>query len=50
MFVHDQTPPGVPLMKEKGAEISYHFEERMRSKLSMTFFVFRSRITTPAGD
>ena len=27
MFVHDQVPPGVPLMKEKRAEISYSFEE-----------------------
>jgi hypothetical protein len=27
MFVHDQTPPGVPVMKEKHAEISYSFEE-----------------------
>jgi len=27
MFVHDQMPPGVPVMKEKRAEISYTFEE-----------------------
>lgn len=27
MFVHDQVPPGVPLMKEKRTEISYSFEE-----------------------
>ena len=27
MFVHDQVPPGVPMMKEKHAEISYGFEE-----------------------
>jgi hypothetical protein len=27
MFVHDQVPPGVPVMKEKRAEISYSFEE-----------------------
>jgi hypothetical protein len=27
MFIHDQVPPGVPVMKEKGAEISYTFEE-----------------------
>jgi hypothetical protein len=27
MFVHDQVPPGVPMMKEKRAEISYTFEE-----------------------
>jgi hypothetical protein len=27
MFVHDQVPPGVPVMKEKRAEISYTFEE-----------------------
>jgi len=27
MFVHDQVPPGVPVMKEKHAEISYSFEE-----------------------
>jgi hypothetical protein len=27
MFVHDQVPPGVPVMKEKRAEISYIFEE-----------------------
>jgi hypothetical protein len=27
MFVHDQVPPGVPVMKEKHTEISYSFEE-----------------------
>jgi Spy/CpxP family protein refolding chaperone len=27
MVVHDQVPPGVPVMKEKRAEISYSFEE-----------------------
>jgi hypothetical protein len=27
MFVHDQVPPGVPVMKEKHGEISYSFEE-----------------------
>jgi hypothetical protein len=27
MFVHDQMPPGVPVMKEKRAEIAYTFEE-----------------------
>ena len=27
MFVHDQVPPGVPVMKEKRSEISYSFEE-----------------------
>lgn len=27
MFVHDQVPPGVPVMKEKRGEISYWFEE-----------------------
>lgn len=27
MFVHDQVLPGVPVMKEKRAEISYSFEE-----------------------
>jgi hypothetical protein len=26
MFVHDQVPPGVPVMKEKCAEISYSYE------------------------
>lgn len=26
IFIHDQTPPGVPVMKEKNAEISYRFE------------------------
>ena len=27
MFLHDEVPPGVPLMKEKRTEISYRFEE-----------------------
>src|SRR2546430_14649844 len=27
MFVHDQVPPGVPVMREKRAEISYTLEE-----------------------
>jgi hypothetical protein len=27
MFVHDQVPPGVPVMREKRAEIAYTFEE-----------------------
>ena len=27
MFIHDQVPPGIPVMKEKRAEISYIFEE-----------------------
>jgi hypothetical protein len=27
MFVHDQVPPGVPVMKEQRAEIAYPFEE-----------------------
>jgi hypothetical protein len=27
MFVHDQVPPGVQVMKDKHAEISYEFEE-----------------------
>ena len=27
MFVHDQVPPGVPMMKEQRATISYRFEE-----------------------
>ncbi|MGO9274732.1 MAG: hypothetical protein ACLQOO_31645 [Terriglobia bacterium] len=27
MFVHDQVPPGIRVMKEKRAEISYSFEE-----------------------
>lgn len=27
MFIHDQVPPGVPVMKEKRTEISYSFEE-----------------------
>ena len=60
MFVHDQVPPGVPVMKEKHAEISYTFEElpaggRVRIKTEnrddwtrfMSFFAFRSRTTTP---
>jgi hypothetical protein len=27
MFVHDQVPPGVPVMKQKRPQISYSFEE-----------------------
>jgi hypothetical protein len=27
MFIHDQAPPGVPVMKEKRADISYSFDE-----------------------
>jgi hypothetical protein len=27
MFIHDRVPPGVSMMKEKRAEISYSFEE-----------------------
>ena len=27
MFIHDQVPAGVPVMKEKRADISYSFEE-----------------------
>ncbi len=27
MFVHDQVPPGVRVLKEKRADISYGFEE-----------------------
>ena len=27
MFVHDQTPPGVPVMKEKKDKIQYRYEE-----------------------
>jgi hypothetical protein len=27
MFVHDQVPPGVPVMKEKRSQISYIYEE-----------------------
>ena len=27
MFVHDEVPPGIPVMKEKRAEIAYSFEE-----------------------
>jgi hypothetical protein len=26
MFIHDQVPPGVPIMKAKRAEIAYYFE------------------------
>jgi len=26
MFVHDQIPPGIPVMKEKSSEIAYSFE------------------------
>jgi hypothetical protein len=27
MFVHERVPPGVPVMKDKPAEISYNFDE-----------------------
>jgi hypothetical protein len=27
MLIHDQTPPGVPVMQELKGEIKYHFEE-----------------------
>jgi len=27
IFIHDQVPPGVPVMKEKRADVSYSFEE-----------------------
>ena len=27
MFVHDQVPPGVPVMKDKRSQISYTYEE-----------------------
>ena len=30
MFVHDQTPPGVPLMKRLKADIKYEFEQTER--------------------
>ena len=30
MFIHSQTPPGVPLMKQLKAEIKYQFEELER--------------------
>ena len=30
MFIHDQVPPGVPMMKECGREISYLFEAAPR--------------------
>jgi hypothetical protein len=42
MFVHDQVPPGVPVMKEKRAEISYTFEELPTGG--------RVRIKTPNPD
>jgi hypothetical protein len=42
MFVHDQVPPGVPVMKEKHAEISYSFEELSAGG--------RVRIKTPNPD
>ncbi len=60
MFVHDPVPPGVPVMKEKRAEISYSFEElpaggRLRIKTEnhharkpfTPFFAFRLTITIP---
>lgn len=30
MFIHDQVPPGISVMKEKRAQISYSFEELAR--------------------
>jgi len=42
MLVHDQVPPGVPVMKEKRAEISYSFEELSAGG--------RVRIKTPNPD
>jgi len=42
MFVHDQVAPGVPVMKEKHAEISYSFEELPSGG--------RVRIKTPNPD
>jgi len=42
MFVHDQVPPGVPVMKDKHAEISYSFEELSAGG--------RVRIKTPNPD
>jgi len=42
MFVHDQVLPGVPVMKEKHAEISYSFEELSAGG--------RVRIKTPNPD
>ena len=30
MFIHDQTPPGVPVMKRLKAEIKYEFEQTER--------------------
>ena len=42
MFVHDQVLPGVPVMKEKHAEISYNFEELSAGG--------RVRIKTPNPD
>ncbi len=42
MFVHDQVAPGVPVMKEKHAEISYSFEELSAGG--------RVRIKTPNPD
>jgi hypothetical protein len=30
MFIHDRVPPGVPVMKEKHAEIAYTFQPTER--------------------
>jgi len=43
MFVHDQVPPGVPVMKEKRAEIYYSFEELPQAAEC----VLRQQIPTP---
>jgi hypothetical protein len=42
MFVHDQVPPGVPMMKQKRSEIIYKFEELPTGG--------RVRITTTNSD
>jgi hypothetical protein len=42
MFIHDQVPPGVPVMEEKRAEISYSFEDLAAGG--------RVRIKTENGD
>jgi hypothetical protein len=42
MFIHSQTPPGVPAMKQLKAEIRYQFEETERGG--------RVRITTVNAD
>jgi hypothetical protein len=42
MFVHDQVPPGVPVMKQLKAEIEYEYEETERGA--------RVRISTNNGE